>query len=119
MQEHFQMSSSGLPVFYGWINYGTAKSKLTVTWFSILDTLNLWQLSLKSWESSLELEVSSFELRFEKYNSVQFSLLFCHKMYKKKKILIFKKLMARKPKGDHRAYKEWASSVKINYYNKI
>ena len=40
-------------------------------------------------------------------------------MYKKKKILIFKKLMAGKPKGDHRAYKEWAPSVKINYYNKI
>ena len=41
-------------------------------------------------------------------------------MYKKKKILIlFKKLIARKPRGDHRAYKEWAPSVKINYYNKI
>ena len=38
---------------------------------------------------------------------------FCNKLYKCKKLfIIIETLMAGKPKGGHRAYKEWAFSVK-------
>ena len=35
----------------------------------------------------------------------------------KEEYQIFKKLMAMKPKGNHRAYKEWAPSVKLLQQN--
>ena len=49
------------------------------------------------------------------FSSVQFIVLGCTKNKK----FNYLKLMVRKPKGSHLAYKEWAPSVKLSQQNII